>query len=87
MSSTPDNGPFDATTEFAAGFWIWNVRSMDEAVDWANRCPPPMPGEETTLELRPLFEMEDFGDEMTPELREKEEGLRADLEGHEVPSR
>ena len=72
-------GPFEATSELVAGFWIWNVRSMDEAVEWARRCPEPMPGEETQLELRPLFEMEDFGEEMTPELRQQEAHLRAEL--------
>lgn len=60
---------------------------MGEAVDWAKHCPAPTPGEETTLELRPLFEMEDFGDEMTPELGEKEARLRTQLEGKEAPSR
>ena len=60
---------------------------MDEAVDWAKRCPEPMPGEETTLELCPLFEIENFGDEMTPELREKEERLRAELKGKEAQSK
>ena len=84
---TVSDGPFEATSELAAGFWIWKVSTMDEAVDWARRCPAPMPGEETTLELRPLFEMEDFGDEMTPELRKKEERLRAELEGKEAQSR
>ena len=84
---TVSDGPFEATSELAAGFWIWKVSSMDEAVDWAKRCPEPMPGEETTLELRPLFEMDDFGDEMTSELREKEERLRAELEGKEARSR
>jgi hypothetical protein len=81
------DGPFDSTAELAAGFWIWKVSSMDEAIDWAKRCPAPMPGEETALELRPLFETGDFGDEMTPELREKEERLRADLEGKTTPAR
>jgi hypothetical protein len=81
------DGPFDLTAELAAGFWIWKVSSMNEAIDWARRCPAPMPGEATTLELRPLFEMGDFGDEMTPELREKEERLRADLEGKTTPAR
>lgn len=75
------DGPFQATSELIAGFWIWKVGSMNEAIDWAKRCPEPMPGEDTTLELRPLFEMEDFGEAMTPELREKEERLRAELEG------
>lgn len=81
------DGPFEATSELAAGFWLWKVSSMDEAIDWAERCPELMPGEETTLELRPLFEMDDFGDEMTPELREKEERLRAELKGKEARSR
>jgi hypothetical protein len=81
------DGPFEMTSELAAGFWIWKVKSMDEAVDWAQRCPAPMPGEETTLELRPLMEMDDFGDEMTPELREREDRLRAELEGQEAQSR
>lgn len=81
---TTSDGPFEATSELAAGFWIWSVNSLDEAVDWAKRCPAPMPDEETILELRPLFEMDDFGDEMTPELREKEERLRAALEGEEI---
>lgn len=77
------DGPFDQTSELVAGFWIWKVRSMDEAMEWAKRCPEPMPGEETTLELRPLFEVDDF-DEMTPELREKEERLRAQLVAKEA---
>lgn len=84
---TVSDGPFEATSELAAGFWIWKVSSMDEAIDWAKRCPEPMPGEETTLELRPLFDTSDFGDEMTPELRKKEERLRAELEGKEARSR
>ena len=74
------DGPFEATSELVAGFWIWQVRSMDEAVEWAGRCPEPMPGEETQLEIRPLFEMDDFGVDMTPELREQEDRLRAKLE-------
>jgi hypothetical protein len=71
------DGPFAATSELAAGFWIWKVPSMDEAVEWARRCPEPMPGEKTHLEIRPLYETEDFGDEMAPELRAQEERLRA----------
>ncbi len=74
------DGPFTETKELIAGFWIWNVRSMDEAVDWARRCPDPMPGEDAQLELRPLLEAEDFGDEFTPELRAQEERLRAEVE-------
>jgi hypothetical protein len=65
------DGPFAETKELVAGFWIWQVRSMDEAIEWAKRCPNPMPGE-SYLEIRPVFEMEDFGAEFTPELREQE---------------
>nr|WP_276572669.1 YciI family protein [Nannocystis pusilla] len=74
------DGPFAETKELIAGYWIWQVRSMDEAVEWARRCPDPMPGEESELELRPIFEAEDFGAEFTPELRAREEALRAELE-------
>jgi hypothetical protein len=54
------DGPFSATTELVAGFWLWKVKSMDEAVEWVRRCPDPMPGEEAVLEIRPVFEAEDF---------------------------
>lgn len=74
------DGPFAETKELIAGFWIWQVKSLDEAVEWVRRCPDPMPGEESEIELRPIFEAEDFGPEFTPELREKEERLRAELE-------
>lgn len=74
------DGPFAETKELIAGFWMWQVRSMEEAVEWARRCPSPMPGEESELEIRPVFEAEDFGAEFTPELREQEERLRAELE-------
>jgi hypothetical protein len=73
---TVTDGPFAETKELIAGFWLWQVRSMDEAVEWARRCPNPMPGG-GELELRPVFEAEDFGAELTPELREQEERLRA----------
>ena len=69
------DGPFGATSELIAGFWLWKVQSMDEAVQWAKRCPNPE-GEDFELELRPIFETEDFGAELTPELREQEERLR-----------
>lgn len=75
------DGPFDPATQLVAGLWIWQVGSMEEAIEWANKCPHPMPGEETELELRPLIEMEDFGAEMTPELREQENTLRQRLDG------
>ena len=65
------DGPFAEAKELIAGYWIWQVKSMDEAIEWAKRCPNPT-GEESELELRPLFEAEDFGAEFTPELREQE---------------
>ena len=74
------DGPFTETKELVAGYWIWQVRSMEEAVAWARRCPDPMPGEEAELEIRPFFEAEDFGQEYTPELRERDERLRAEME-------
>ena len=74
------DGPFAETKELIAGFWMWQVKSMDEAIEWAKRCPTPMEGE-STLEIRQVFEMEDFGDAMTPELREQEERLRTQIEG------
>ena len=74
------DGPFAETTELIAGYWIWEVRSMEEAVEWARRCPDPMPGEDAELEIRPVFEAEDFGKEFTPELRAQEERLRQEME-------
>lgn len=74
------DGPFAETKELVAGFWLWQVKSMDEAVEWARRCPSPMPGEESELEIRPVFEADDFGEAFTPKLRAKEEQLRAELE-------
>lgn len=66
------DGPFAETKELVAGFWLWQVRSMEEAIEWAKRCPNPMPGEDSDLEIRPVFEMEDFGDAMPQELRDRE---------------
>ncbi|MBL8270863.1 YciI family protein [Steroidobacter sp.] len=74
------DGPFAETKEVIAGYWIWQVQSMDEAIDWVRRCPHPMPGEDTEIEIRPFFEAEDFGAEFTPELRAKEDELRAAME-------
>lgn len=74
-SRTLVEGPFGQTDELVAGFWIWQVRSLDEAIEWARRCPNPMPGD-SDLEIRPIFEAEDFGAEFTPELRERERRLR-----------
>src|SRR5215475_4873669 len=73
------DGPFAETKELVAGFWIWQVRSMEEAVEWLKRCPNPHPGE-TEVEIRPFFEAADFGDNFTPEAREREERLRKQLE-------
>jgi hypothetical protein len=72
------DGPFAETRELVAGFWIWKVASMEEAIAWAKRCPNPMPDSEGILEIRPVFEAEDFGAEFTPELREQEERTRAE---------
>jgi len=74
------DGPFAETKELVAGFWMWQVKSMEEAVEWARRCPDPMPGEESILELRQVFSAEDFGPAMTPELKEQEERLRKEGE-------
>ena len=74
------DGPFAETKELIAGYWLWQVKSIDEALEWARRCPDPMPGEEGTLEIRPVFEAADFGAEFTPELREQEERIRAKTE-------
>jgi hypothetical protein len=71
------DGPFTETKELIAGYWIWQVRSMDEAIEWVKRCPNPMEGE-SEIEIRPFFEADDFGAEFTPELRAKEERLRAE---------
>ena len=73
------DGPFTETKELIAGYWIWQVRDLDEAIEWAKRCPNPMEGE-SVLEIRPVFEADDFGDEFTPELREQEERLRGEIE-------
>lgn len=75
------DGPFTETKELVAGFWLWQVKSLDEAIAWVRRCPNPMEGE-SVIEIRPVFEAEDFGEAFTPELREQEARLRAQL-GHE----
>jgi hypothetical protein len=78
-SRTVIDGPFAETKELVAGFWLWEVKDMAEAVEWAKRCPNPMPGP-SELEIRPVFEAEDFGEALTPELAEKEDRLRTRLE-------
>ena len=74
------DGPFTESKELIAGYWLWQVRDMDEAIEWIKRAPF---GGGVEIELRPVFEMEDFGDEMTPELREQEQRLRAQTEGQQ----
>ena len=76
---TVTDGPFTETKEIIAGYWIWQVRSMDEAIEWVKRCPNPMPGTEAEIEIRQVFENEDFGKELTPELRAQEDRLRAQI--------
>jgi hypothetical protein len=73
------DGPFPATGELVAGFWLWEVKDMDEAVEWVKRCPNPMPGP-SEIEIRPVFEAADFGEEFTPELQAQEDAQRAQLE-------
>jgi hypothetical protein len=73
------DGPFAETKELIAGFWLWEVRDMDEAIEWVKRCPNPMEGE-SEIEIRQVFEADDFGENFTPELREAEERLRSQVE-------
>lgn len=72
-------GPFGDANELVAGYWMWQVKSLDEAIEWVRRCPNPMPGD-SEIEIRRVFEAEDFGAEFTPEMRAQEERLRAELE-------
>lgn len=73
------DGPFAETKELIAGYWLWEVKSMEEAVEWVKRCPNPMPGD-SEIEIRPIMSMEDFGEAFSPELRETEERQRQELE-------
>jgi hypothetical protein len=73
------DGPFTETKELVAGFWLWQVKSLDEAIEWVKRCPNPFSGVDSEIEIRQIFEAEDFGAEFTPELREQEERLRAQI--------
>jgi hypothetical protein len=75
---TVTDGPFAETKELVAGFWIWQCKSLDEAIEWVKRCPNPH-SEDSEIEIRPIFELEDLGLELTPELRESEERLREEL--------
>jgi hypothetical protein len=80
-SRTVIDGPFAETKELVAGFWIFQVKSLAEAIEWVKRAPNPMPGE-SEIEIRPIFEVEDFGDNLTPEVRAREERMRAEIEKH-----
>jgi hypothetical protein len=73
------DGPFSETKELVAGFWLWKCDSLQEAIEWVKRCPNPVPGEESEIEIRQVFEAEDFGPALTPELRVQEERLRAEV--------
>jgi hypothetical protein len=73
------DGPFAETKELVAGFWLWNCKSKAEAIEWVKRCPNPMPGTEAEIEIRQVFEAADFGAEFTPEEREREERMRAEI--------
>ena len=77
-SRTLIDGPFAETKELVAGFWLWQVRSMDEAIEWVRRCPNPHP-EDCEIEIRPVFEADDFGEALTPELRAQEDRLRSQV--------
>ena len=79
-SRTVIDGPFAATNELVAGFWLWEVKDMAEAVEWVRRCPNPMPGP-SEIEIRPLYEAADFGEAFTPEMQEREEQMREQLAG------
>jgi hypothetical protein len=79
------DGPFAETKELVAGFWLFQVRSLDEAIEWVKRAPNPFPGKESEIEIRQVFEAADFGDALTPELREQEERMRAQS-GYQEPA-
>ncbi|QRR07917.1 YciI family protein [Burkholderia sp. MS455] len=76
------DGPFAETKELIAGYWLWQVKSMEEAVEWVKRCPNPMPGD-SDIEIRPLFELEEFGDDFTPELQHQEARIRAEIDARQ----
>lgn len=76
------DGPFAETKELIAGYWLWQVESMDEAIEWARRCPNPT-GEQSELEIRPVYEADDFGEAFTPELRERQERMRSEIASRE----
>lgn len=76
---TVTEGPFAETEQLVSGFWLWQVESKEEAIEWVKRCPHPMPGSDAEIEIREIYEAEDFGDAFTPELREQEERMRQAL--------
>jgi hypothetical protein len=80
------DGPFAETKELIAGYWLWQVKSMDDAIEWLKRCPSPFPDEESEVEIRQIFEADDFGAEFTPELREQEDRLRAQMAANDGKS-
>jgi hypothetical protein len=82
-SRTVVDGPFTETKELVAGYWVWQVKSMDEAIEWAKRCPNPM-RVDSELEIRPFFEAEDFGEAFTPELQAQDEKLRKQIESQQA---
>ncbi|MHC8344338.1 YciI family protein [Pseudomonas sp. RT6P73] len=73
------DGPFAETKELIAGFWLWEVKSKEEAIEWVKRCPNPMPGNDAEIEIRPIYSAEDFAELLTPEMREQEERLREQM--------
>ena len=75
------DGPFAETKELVAGFWLWECKSLEEAIEWVKKCPNPMPGEDSDIEIRPLYEVEDFGEAITPEAEEIHGRVRDQLEG------
>ena len=75
------DGPFAETKELVAGYWLWECKSLAEAIEWVKKCPNPMPGEDSDIEIRRIYEAEDFGDAFTPEEREREERMRKQIEG------
>ena len=78
------DGPFAETKELIAGFWLWKVSSLDDAVDWLMRCPSPENAPDSEIEIRQVFDIEEFGAELTPEIREKEKRLRAEIEAQKT---
>lgn len=75
------DGPFPETKELVAGYWLWECKDLKEAIEWVKKCPNPMPGEDSDIEIRPFYEMEDFGDQFTPEARARVEEMRKQLPG------